>query len=195
MKKINILLFDNFTVLDAFGPAEVFGRLPDRFQLDYFSTSGGEIGGSAQVRINTRPMTEIERFDILLIPGGFGTRKLVDDPVFLAELKMLAQKSEKVLCVCTGSALLARTGLLDGVSATSNKIAWDWVIQQGSRVRWKRQARWVVDGKFHTSSGVSAGIDMALGFLADNFGENAAERVAASLEYCRHRDSESDPFA
>ncbi len=195
MKKINILLFDDFTVLDALGPAEVFGRMSDRFELDYFSFAGGEVKGSAAMRINTRPVAAIEGFDILLLPGGFGTRKLVDDPVFLAELKRLAERSEKVLCVCTGSALLARTGLLDGIEATSNKIAWDWVIQQGPRVRWKRRARWVADGKFYTSSGVSAGIDMALGFLAGNFGESTAQQVATSLEYCRNPDPECDPFA
>jgi len=195
MKQINLLCFDGFTVLDALGPAEVFGRLPDRFALDYFSVSGGEVAGSANVRINTRPVAEIVRHDILLIPGGFGTRALVDDPAFLATLKALAEKSETVLCVCTGSALAARAGLLDGVTATSNKIAWDWVIRQGPNVHWKRRARWVADGKFHTSSGISAGIDMALAFLAKCFGENTALKVADSLEYLWNRDPEQDPFA
>ncbi len=195
MKQINVLCFDGFTTLDALGPAEVFGRLQDRFCLDYFSRFGGEIEGSAKVRINTRPTTEIGRHDILLIPGGFGTRKLVDDPTFIGELKALASISEEVLCVCTGSALLARTGLLDGHEATGNKLAWDWVIQQGPAVRWKRKARWVADGKFRTSSGVSAGIDMALGYLSDAFSETAALRVAESLEYLWNKDPDDDPFA
>ena len=71
-------------------------------------------------------------------------------------LKIVAERSEKVLCVCTGSALLARTGLLDGKEATSNKMAWDWVILQNHNVVLKRNARWVVDGKFYTSSGITA---------------------------------------
>ena len=68
--------------------------------------------------------------------------------------------------VCTGAGLLARAGILDGRRATSNKRSLDWVISQGPKVEWVPQARWVEDGKFATSSGVSAGIDMALAIIA-----------------------------
>ena len=74
----------------------------------------------------------------------------------------LADASALVTTVCTGSALLARTGRLDGIAATSNKAAFAWVMEQGPKVDWKPEARWVEDGKFMTSSGVSAGMDMAL---------------------------------
>jgi len=194
MKHINVLLFDDFTILDALGPAEVLARLKDHYRLDYFSPAGGEITGSANVKINTKPISAIARHDILLVPGGFGTRTLVNDPGFIQALRDLAQKSETVLCVCTGSALLAKTGLLNNVKATSNKIAWDWVTAQNSQVCWIQKARWVADGKFYTASGVSAGIDMALGFVADRFGHDAATEIARSLEYVWNSDKDHDIF-
>ena len=97
--------------------------------------------------------------------------------------------------MCTGSALLARTGLLDGRPATSNKIAWDWVVEQGPRVRWKRRARWVDDGNVLTSSGQSAGIDMALSLIARLNGRDMAVAAAHNMEYVRNEDASNDPFA
>jgi transcriptional regulator GlxA family with amidase domain len=97
--------------------------------------------------------------------------------------------------VCTGSALLARTGLLDGRPATSNKLAWDWVVQQGPRVRWQRRARWVDDGNVLTSSGVSAGIDMALSLVERLNGREMAITSARNMEYVWNLDPANDPFA
>jgi transcriptional regulator GlxA family with amidase domain len=99
------------------------------------------------------------------------------------------------MSVCTGSALLARAGLLDGIRATSNKRAFDWVVSQGPAVKWIGQARWVEDGKFATSSGVSAGIDMALAIIARVLGTETAEKDAIGMEYEWHRDAAWDPFA
>lgn len=85
--------------------------------------------------------------------------------------------------MCTGSALLAKTGLLDNRKATSNKNALEWVRSVNENVHWLGQARWVVDEKYYTSSGISAGIDMALGFIADSFGDKRAREIANSIEY------------
>jgi transcriptional regulator GlxA family with amidase domain len=101
-----------------------------------------------------------------------------------------------VSSVCTGAALLARAGLLDGRRATSNKLSFKWVTEQGPAVEWiLRQARWVEDGKFATSSGVSAGIDMTLALIAKLAGAESAERIAIRMEYEWHRDPSWDPFA
>ena len=97
--------------------------------------------------------------------------------------------------MCTGSALLARTGRLDGRPATSNKIAWDWVVQQGPRVRWQRRARWVDDGDVLTSSGVSAGMDMALALIARLNGHDMAVAAARNMEYIWNEDALNDPFS
>jgi transcriptional regulator GlxA family with amidase domain len=99
-----------------------------------------------------------------------------------------------VLTVCTGTALLAKTGLLDGRSATSNKRAFDWVCSTGEKVNWVKRARWVVDGKYYTSSGVSAGMDMTLGFLNDLHGNAFAKEVASQVEYRWQQNKEEDDF-
>ena len=123
-----------------------------------------------------------------------GTRPLVADHLFLQSLKQLADNADWVLSVCTGSALLAKAGMLDNKRATSNKLAWDWVTAQSSQVNWVRQARWVIDGKYYTSSGVSAGMDMTLGFIADRHNIDTAYRIAHYAEYTWQQDSEVDSF-
>jgi len=195
MKHVNILLFDDFTTLDALGPAEVFGRLKEYYEIKFISITGGIISGSAGVKIDTKQISEIQQNDILLIPGGFGTRKLVTDSNFLSALRLLAEESELVLSVCTGSALLAKSGLLNNRKATSNKISWEWVINQNQEVNWINKARWVVDGKYYTSSGITAGIDMALGFISDKHNNEVAKNISKSLEYIWNENKENDPFA
>ena len=195
MKRVNVILFDDFTTLDALGPAEVLSRLKERFAIEYYSFQGGAVKSSTGSAIETMPMDQIVANDILLIPGGFGTRQLVDDSGFIAALRERANASELVLSVCTGSALLAKAGVLNDKKATSNKMSWDWVVSQAPDVRWIRKARWVVDGKFYTSSGITAGIDMALGFVSDTIGANVAKKIADSLEYIWNADKDIDPFA
>lgn len=190
----NIVLFDDFETLDVFGPVEMIGMLPEKYRLGYYSPNGGIVENRHAVRIETKPFTTMDASGILLIPGGMGTRRLVDDEEFIQEIKRLAESSQHVLTVCTGSALLARAGLLDGKKATSNKRALDWACQNGPRVNWIRQARWVQDGKYFTSSGVSAGIDMILGFIADRQGLKTAQKIAARAEYVWNADPENDPI-
>jgi transcriptional regulator GlxA family with amidase domain len=133
--------------------------------------------------------------DVLLVPGGLGTRREVDNPALLGWLERRAATATYVTSVCTGAALLARAGLLDGRRATSNKRSWDWVVSQGPRVEWMRRARWVQDGRLWTSSGVSAGIDMTLELVATHVGREEAEAVAWRIEHAWHRDASYDPFA
>ncbi len=140
-------------------------------------------------------MTESNGFDVLLIPGGIGTRKQIANPQFLAELKRLAETSRLVATVCTGSFLLARTGLIDGRKATSNKRAFQLVKTNAPKVNWIAKARWVEDGKYFTSSGVSAGMDMALAVIAKLLGREKSLEVASRAEYEWHEDSSWDPFA
>lgn len=119
----------------------------------------------------------------------------MNDSQLLQALKEAVELSNYCLSVCTGSALLAKTGLLDNKKATSNKKAFDWVASVNSSVNWIRSARWVVDGKYYTSSGVSAGIDMALGFIKDRFGEQEAKDIANHIEYIWTEDCSKDVFA
>ncbi|MCF0151593.1 MAG: DJ-1/PfpI family protein [Firmicutes bacterium] len=190
---IYVLLFDDFTALDAFGPVEVLSRLPEK-TIRYVSLHGGMVHNSQGICIETAPLDTMEKGQLLLLPGGIGTRILAFDREFLSALKKAADDARFVLSVCTGSALLAAAGLLRGRRATGNKIAWDWACSQGPDTCWQRKARWVVDGKFYTSAGVSAGTDMALGFLADQFGKDMAQEACRRMEYHWNSDPDTDIF-
>ena len=191
---VNVLLFDGFETLDAFGPVEMLSRM-GKNAIVCCSVEGGPVLSSHKFQVLTVPVTEIDPTQVLLIPGGMATRRLVSDEGFLARLRELAERAEYVLTVCTGSALLAKTGLLNGRRATSNKMAFRWVTSVSDRVLWQRSARWAADGKYYTASGVSAGIDMALGFLRDLYGPEVSETLARNTEYVWNSDSAFDPFA
>jgi len=195
MISFNVVLFDDYEILDAFGPVEIIGKMPKTYSLGYFSMNGGSVLSSQQLSVNTRPFSDMDTSGILLLPGGMGTRKLVNDMTFIAQIKILSENASYVLSVCTGSALLAKTGLLNGKNATSNKLAFDWVCDNGNDVNWIRKARWVNDDKYYTSSGVSAGIDMTLGFISDIHGEKTAGEICRCTEYIWNKSKTNDPFA
>lgn len=190
----NVVLFNDFESLDVFGPIEVIGKLEKLYPIEYYSEKGGIVRSSQNVRMETFPLSDIKESGILLIPGGIGTRNEVNNHEFIRSLKELSMNAQFVLTVCTGSALLAKTGLLKNLKATTNKMAFDWVAEQDKEVQWMRKARWVSDGKYYTSSGVSAGIDMSLGFVRDVIGLEIAERISRGIEYIWNKDKDNDPF-
>lgn len=192
---ISIILYPDFETLDVFGPVEIFGKVPD-WEMQFYSRDGGLISNRDGVQIatesfNTMPQSEI---DTLFIPGGTGARTLILEADYINQLKQLAQKSRYVLTVCTGSALLAKSGLLDGKRATSNKLSFEWVKTSSLQTQWIEKARWVTDGKYYTSSGISAGMDMALAFVQDRAGETVARQIATRIEYRWQQDSQQDEF-
>lgn len=194
--KVAVLLFDNFETLDVFGPVEIFGRLTEEYQVSFYSLSGGLIENTHGVSIQTNALAGIENgVDIFLIPGGYGTRVEVKNVSLIDKIKKISELSKYVLTVCTGTALLAKTAQLDGRRATSNKRAFAWVTTQGPNVNWVRKARWVVDDKYYTSSGVSAGMDMTLGFLQELHGIDFAREVAHTIEYTWQEDKNEDNFS
>lgn len=172
------LLFDDYETLDLMGPVEFLARAPG-INLNFVSFNGKAI----KFEIKTKKLVTLPKNSILLVPGGQGTRILVKDNDFISHLKECVLASNFCLSVCTGSALLARTGVLDGLKATSNKKSFEWVKQCRDAVKWQSHARWVKDGKFYTASGVAAGMDMALGFISDHFGKELAQSIANETEY------------
>ena len=195
MQTLTALIFDDFETLDLFGPIELFGSLSEYFHIQFGSMKGGIIHNHHGVALQTVAVAELaQQTNILLVIGGKGTRLLINDSHFLQTLTMLSDNADWVLSVCTGSALLAKAGILDNKRATSNKRAWQWVTEQSTAVHWVKQARWVVDGRFYTSSGVTAGMDMALGFIADRHGLDSAKAVADYTEYRWQEDSRLDDF-
>jgi transcriptional regulator GlxA family with amidase domain len=205
VRRVVVVLFDGFTVLDVYGPVQAFASCrvtrPDGTRQRFFdivtvATEAGPVkSGEGPTTMADHAFEDAPAADIVLVPGGFGTRTAVNDGKFLGRLADTSRRAAVTTTVCTGSALLARTGLLDDRPATSNKIAWDWVVAQGPRVRWQRRARWVDDGNVLTSSGVSAGIDMALALIARLNGRDLALTAARNMEYVWHEDPGDDPFA
>jgi transcriptional regulator GlxA family with amidase domain len=196
MRTIGVLLFDDFELLDVFGPLEMFGMLPEAFTIRLVSEHTDEVASKqGPCSVIDHYVTDGHNYEILLVPGGMGTRREVGNKTLLDWLTKAAGHAEIVASVCTGSALLAKAGLLEGRRATTNKNAFDWVASQGPNVQWQRRARWVEDGKFWTSSGVSAGTDMALALIARLHGIDQARQVARWAEYVWNEDSTLDPFA
>jgi putative intracellular protease/amidase len=203
IRTIGVVLFEGFELLDVYGPLQVWNGLADRFRVVTVGERAGPASPSrgpnaAPGGPRTGVMHSFEdcgQLDVLFIPGGWGTRREVANPAMLGFLRDRAPTAEYVASVCTGSAVLAAAGVLDGRRATSNKAAFEWVRSQGPEVEWVLRARWVVDGEFWTSSGVSAGIDMALGLLAHVAGEPLARTLAKYFEYEWHDDPGWDPFA
>jgi transcriptional regulator GlxA family with amidase domain len=205
IRRVAVVLFEGFTVLDVYGPVQAFastrvarpdGSFQRLFEIVTLAEKAGPVrSGEGPSTQADHAFTDAPAYDILLVPGGFGTRQAVNNTALLRALTAASRRAAVTTTVCTGSALLARTGLMDGRPATSNKIAWDGVIQQGPRVRWERRARWVDDGDLVTSSGVSAGVDMALSVVARLHGVDMARQSARAMEYVWHEDPANDPFA
>ena len=205
VRRVAVVLFEGFTVLDVYGPVQAFASTritrpdgsPHRlFEIVTVAEKAGPIrSGEGPTTQADHAFADAPPYDILLVPGGFGTRQAVNNTPLLLALTAASRRAAITTTVCTGSALLARTGVMDGRPATSNKVAWDWVVKQGPRVRWQRKARWVDDGDLVTSSGVSAGIDMALSVVARLHGTDMARQAARFMEYVWHESAEDDPFA
>jgi len=196
MRRVGALIFPGFELLDLFGPLELLGLMTEHFQLTLVAERAGSIRSNQQVSVVAE--TDIksnQEYDVILVPGGQGTRREIGNPALLEWIQFSAEKAEYVLSVCTGSALLARASVLNNRRATTNKAAFSWVAQQGPDVIWQKSARWVEDGKFISSSGVSAGMDMTLGAIALMHGEDMADRVAVISEYQWNKDRDWDPFS
>jgi Putative intracellular protease/amidase len=111
MHQVVTILFNGFETLDVFGPVEILGRLKEEFNVNLYSMEGEIIKSSQGVPVHTRPLSQLNLENyILMIPGGIGTRELIDDEVFLEHLKTLSINAEYILTICTGSILLAKTG-------------------------------------------------------------------------------------
>ena len=179
--EIAIPIFDRFTALDAVGPYEVLCRLPDarvRFVAQEpgpKQTETGMLSLTAEAALEDVPSP-----DVLVVPGGFGTRPLMVDQGMLDWIRGVHETSQWTTSVCTGSLLLAAAGLLDGLEATSHWGALDVLAQYGAK---PTQRRVVEQGKIITAAGVSSGIDMALTLAARIAGDEIAQAIQLGIEY------------
>jgi len=195
MLTLGAILYPDFELLDLYGPLEMFGTLGEELKILTIADRVEPVASTQGPRtMADTDYANAPELDLLLIPGGIGTFPALENQAMLEFLAARAPASRYTMSVCTGSALLAAAGLLDGKRATSNKMFFSMVSDLRDQVQWIENARWVVDGKMVTSSGVSAGTDMALAVIADLFGQERAEQISAFTEYQWHQDADSDPF-
>lgn len=179
--KIGILLYDEMTGLDAFGPYEVLSRLPDA-ELRFVAEARGEVRtdtGALGV-VADASIDEISTLDLVLVPGGPGDEKVRQRPKVLEWLRTVDQATRFTTSVCTGSLILGAAGLLEGRRATTHWAQLEDLKRFGAE---PVGVRYVQDGKLWTAAGVSAGIDMALRLAAEIAGEDYARMLQLGIEY------------
>lgn len=194
-KNVGVVLYPNFEVLDVFGPVEMWGNVPD-LKVVFVAQAPGPVKSAQGVSVLAEHGFDSPlKLDVMMVPGGMGTITELKNEALLAYLKAQDAGTTLTTSVCTGSALLAKAGLLEGRRATTNKKYFSIASSLPAKVTWVKHARWVEDGKYITSSGVSAGTDMALGVVAKLHGVDQARLLARTLEYQWSEDPGNDPFA
>ena len=179
--KIAIPIFDQVTALDAIGPYEVLSRIPGAdlkfvgFEPGPVKTDNGMLSLNAELALD-----DFADPDILLVPGGFGTRALMTNDRMLDWVRKADAGTTWTTSVCTGSLVLGAAGLLNGLEATTHWAAMDILERLGAKPTGKRV---VPQGKFVTAAGVSSGIDMALWLTGQIAGDDVAEAIQLGIEY------------
>lgn len=202
-RNAGILVFDNVEVLDFAGPFEVFSRtrlepgVESRrsddsapFRVFTVAPAPGQITATGGLRvIPDYDFANTPHLDLLVVPGGFGTRPLLANETVLEWIRQQSVTTEVMTSVCTGSLLLARAGLLANRRATTHWSSLDALAALDASITVERELR-VVDDGIVTSAGVSAGIDMALAVVESLHGREVADETAHYIEYRR-----TDPTA
>jgi transcriptional regulator GlxA family with amidase domain len=179
--KTAYLLYDRFTALDITGPHDVLSSVPGAESV-FVAESAGPVRsdrGSLAI-VAERPLDEVGVPDVVVVPGGYGSRRLLEHEPLLSWLRSVHEATGWTTSVCTGSLLLAAAGLLDDAPATTHWLARDTLASLGARVVPDRVVR---HGKIITAAGVSAGIDMALRLVQLMHGDEVAQAVQLGMEY------------
>lgn len=196
MKKMAAFVFPGFQTLDMYGPMEMLGAMRADIQTIIVAETPDPVPSIHGQRLMVdQTIADGSDYDLLFIPGGDTALEAMKSQAVQDWIVATATRAELVMAVCTGTVLLASTGVMDGRKATTNKIDFTETIHLGPNVEWIAEARWVEDGKFFTSSGVSAGIDMSLAAIAHMYDKATAQELADGCEYEWHDDPSWDPFA
>lgn len=175
------LLFEDVTALDLVGPLEVLGNLPEAEFVFVSAKPGPVVAERTGMALGpTRKFSQVDAADALIVPGGTGTRRLIEDQPTLEWLKEIDRTTDLTASICTGSLLLAAAGLLTGRSATTHWAEIEQLERLGANAVRERVVR---DGKYVTAAGVSAGIDMALTLVQQLFGDDLAQAIQLGIEY------------
>jgi transcriptional regulator GlxA family with amidase domain len=193
-KNVGIVLFEDIEVLDFCGPFEVFSAVrlneeqrreePSPFEVWLVAENPEPVTTTGNMQVLPHYTFETcPPLDILVVPGGWGTRRELKNPTMLEWLRARAAEVETLTSVCTGSMLLGFAGLLNGLHATTHWQSLNWMRDSFPEVTVEFQQHVVEDGRVVTSAGISAGIDMALKVVTRYFGENIARAAARHMEY------------
>ena len=179
--QVAYLLYDRFTALDITGPHDVLNSVPD-VEPVFVAEEAGPVRNESDTLslLADASLSEVPAPDVLVVPGGFGTRALLEHEPLLDWIRGAHETSEYTTSVCTGSLLLAAAGILDGVPATTHWLAREELGELGAK---PVPLRVVEEGKVITAAGVSAGIDMALRLVQARYGDDVARAVQLGIEY------------
>lgn len=193
LRTVGILIFDDVEVLDACGPFEVFSvaRTPNHHEDEHRLFRAYMIAQEPRTvtcrgGMLLHPHHAIDShpdLDLILVPGGQGTRRERTNSVLIRWIEQQNQRSQLTLSVCTGAFLLAEAGLLRGLRATTHWNSIEWMRSQYPEVKMVSNTRFVDEGKIITSAGISAGIDMSLHVVARLYGRETALWTARRMEY------------
>jgi transcriptional regulator GlxA family with amidase domain len=184
-----ILIFDDVEVLDFWGPFEVLSVAnrftdPPAFNVLTVAEKAGPVVTRGGLSVNPHHLlADCPKPDLLLVPGGQGTRKEMHNSVLIDWIRQVSVKAELLLSVCTGALLLAKAGLLDGLEATSHHGAIDLLRQTAQKTTVHADRRFVDNGRAICSAGIAAGIDMSLHVVGRLLGHEVAKKTAWQMEY------------
>jgi len=187
--RVALLIFEEAEVLDVAGPYEVFSVAGRRhglepFQVQMVSERPGPVAlRNGFVVIPHATLDQMATPHILVIPGGFGTRREIHNETLLSWLRDLGSRVELLLSVCTGALLLGKAGLLDGLAATTHHSTFGLLRDLAPKAKVREGERFLDNGRVVVSGGVSAGIDMALHVVERLLGTELAEETASYMEY------------
>ncbi|MDA0814483.1 MAG: DJ-1/PfpI family protein [Verrucomicrobia bacterium] len=188
-RNLAIVLFDDAEVLDFCGPFEVFSVAshqsdPPAFDVFTVAEKPGPVIARNGLSVNAdHTLDTCPKPDLLLVPGGLGTRTEMNNALLIDWIKQTADAAELVLSVCTGALLLGKAGLLDGLDVTTHHVAYDLLREIVPSGTIHEDRRFVDNGKIITSAGIAAGIDMSLHVVERLLGEEAAAATARQMEY------------
>lgn len=191
---VGILIFDDVEILDVAGPFEVFAvtRLNDEqrlqqsspFKVYLISETNKQITAIGGLRLTPDvTISECPELDLLVIPGGWGTRKESKNKILVKWIGNQFTNNRLIASVCTGSSLLGKAGLLDGRDATTHWRAFDFLQESAPKARILKNVRFTLTEPIFTSAGVSAGIDLALRIVSHVFGTEVGQATARQMEY------------
>ncbi len=190
-RKIALLIFDDVEVLDFAGPFEVFSVADERhehklFDITVVAKANEPVTARNGLSVNPhRTINDASQVDMLIVPGGLGTRPLIHDAEIIDWIRSVSENAEHVMSVCSGALLLAKAGLLHGLKATTHQGAMKLLAELAPDTEVIPDIRFTDNGKVLTSAGISAGIDMSLHMVDKLHGSAVADATATYMEYRR----------